>query len=222
MAFVSILFVIAGLMGLVAWVWLLIAAFRIHVGWAVAIFFLSWTLIPVIVFAVRNWPEVRRPVVLYAGALMMSFIAGALAVFAVGLELGSVVTEGGGLIPGTATEGNRDDGVLPPPRPTALPTHPSWEAVVEEMDRDTDAGWESFVPSPTPATGPRPGGLTWDELGALVGRKVVVELTNNTVTTAALEGVEPDRIRVRHNIGGGEASYWIERDQVARIALPRP
>ena len=37
--------------------------------------------------------------------------------------------------------------------------------------------------------------------------------------TAALEGAETDRVRIRHVIGGGEASYWIERDQITSIRL---
>ena len=61
------------------------------------------------------------------------------------------------------------------------------------------------------------GGLEWNELGSLVDRVVVIDLANGTVATAALEAVEPERLRIRHNIGGGEASYWIERDQITRI-----
>ena len=50
-----------------------------------------------------------------------------------------------------------------------------------------------------------------------IGHVVVVELISSTVMTTALEAVEPDRLKVRHVIGGGEASYWIEREQVKQI-----
>ena len=91
--------------------------------------------------------------------------------------------------------------------------------MVKEVERREES-WEAFVPSPTPISGrPGEGLLTWDELGTLIGHAVVVELENDTVVTAALEAVEPERIRVRHVIGGGEASYWIER---AQVRLVRP
>jgi hypothetical protein len=218
MTFAALILTLCSLVAFAAWIWLLVVAFRVSVGWGLALFFLGWTLIPLVVFAVQQWETAKRPVILYAASCLVMLVTSAVAVFALGLELGSMVSQGGGLIARSGAEPETETNVLPPPRPTAQPTHPSWEAIVREIDRDDDATWETFVPSPTPITGrPGAGGLSWDELGSWIGKAVVVELSNGTVVTAALEAVEPDRLRVRHVIGGGEAAYWVERDQVDYI-----
>lgn len=214
------LLIIGGLIGLVAWIWLLVSAFRAGIGWGLLILLLSWTCIPVIIFAVRHWETAKRPIMLWAVGFLVSLAGYLVAFFALGMEMGSIVEETGEVTTLPETKIEEEASLLPPPRPTAEPTHASWEAVVREMDKGDDADWETMVPSPTPATGrPREGLLTWDELSGAIGRNVVLELNNNTITTAKLESVESQRVRVRHVIGGGEASYWIDRDQIDRIRL---
>ncbi len=218
MALTMLLFALGGLVGFIAWIWLVVVAFRVGSGWGVVMLLLSWTLIPVIIFAIRNWDFAKRPVALVVAGLIVNLVASVVAFSVVGIELGSVVADT--KVPGSITAENESrPELLPPPRPTAQPTHPSWEAVVEEMDRDTGNNWESFVPSTTPVD-PRSAILSWDQAATRIGRTVVVELANSSTVTAVLEAVEPDRIRVRHTIGGGEASYWIERDQVVAIRRP--
>lgn len=221
MALTAALMVIGGLLGFAAWIWLLIAAFRVSIGWGLAIFFLGWTWIPLIIFAVKYWKEAKRPILLYGASVVVLIVASLIAIFAFGLELDSIIEEGGGIIARPGAKIDSENGVLPPPRPTAQPTHQSWEAIVREIDRDKGDSWETFVPSPTPVTGrPGEGALGWDEASGYIGRRVVIELTNSTVVTAALEAVEPDRLKIRHVIGGGEASYWIDRDQIDLIRRP--
>ena len=210
--------IIAGLICLVSWIWFMVVAFRVSVVWGLILFFLAWTLVPLIVFAIRNWDEAKRPLILWGVGLTLAAASYVAAVVVVGSDLISTMDDGEASIAVDDAEITDPGSILPPPRPTSLPTHASWEAVVNEMEEEPDSDWETFVPSPTPATGRR-GGLEWDELGAFLGRKVIVGLENGTVTTAALEAVEPHRLRIRHVIGGGEAAYWIERDQVSRIRL---
>ena len=219
MVLTTALLVIGGLIGLAAWVWLLVVAFRVGIGWGLLIFLLGWTWIPIIIFAVKYWDLAKRPIMLTVLSVVISGAAYAIAVLVIGMNLDSLAGETGGLVAQPGADVEIDRPVLPPPRPTALPTHPSWEAIVREVDRETDdTTWEEFVPSPTPAT-QRTNQLSWSELNAHVGRAVVIELVRGTPITAALEGAETERVRIRHVIGGGEASYWIERDQIASIRL---
>lgn len=215
MGFTAILMTVGGVICLVSWIWLLVVAFRVSVIWGLVLFFLAWTLVPIIVFALRNWDEAKRPLILYGLGLTFVVVAYLTALCAVAQELDSFAEKDEPLVTAEDPETAKNDPILPPPRPTTLPTHASWEAVVDEIDGDPDADWETLVPSPTPAT----GGLEWDELESLIGRRLILELRNGTATTAALEAVEPHRLRIRHVIGGGEASYWIERDQITRIRL---
>lgn len=215
MGFTAILMTVGGVICLVSWIWLLVVAFRVSVVWGLVLFFLAWTLVPIIVFALGNWDEAKRPLILYGLGLTFVVVAYLAALRAVAEELDSFAEKNQPLVTAEDPETANNDPILPPPRPTTLPTHASWEAVVDEIDGDPDADWETLVPSPTPAT----GGLEWDELESLIGRKMILELKNGTVTTAALEAVEAHRLRIRHVIGGGEASYWIERDRITRIRL---
>ena len=214
------LLVVGGLIGFAAWVWLLVVAFRAGIGWGLLILLLSWTWVPVIIFAVRHWEAAKRPILLWGVGFLLSLAAYLVAVFTLGMGFDSIVEEAGGLTSRPEPVIESDPNILPPPRPTSEPTHPSWEAVVQEVNRDEGADWETMVPTPTPITGrPGEGWLSWEELPGFIDRTMVLELENNTIVTAALEAVEPTRIRIRHVIGGGEASYWIDRDQVERIRL---
>jgi hypothetical protein len=220
MATITTLLVIGGLIGFVAWVWLIVTAFRASVGWGLAILLLSWTWVPVIIFAVRHWQAAKRPILLWGLGFSFSLAAYLIAVFALGSDLSSIVEDASSRLAKPDAEIKTPNEVLPPPRPAAVPTPPSWESILQEVDRDTNNSWETLVPSPTPGSGrPGQGWLEWDEAIDYIGRPVVIVLTNNTTMTAALEAVEPHRLRVRHIIGGGEASYWIDRDQVAQIRL---
>lgn len=213
-----VLLALGGLVGLAAWIWLLVVAFRVSLGWGLVIFFLSWTWIPVIVFAVKYWDLAKRPIMLYAACFVISGAAYLIAVFAIGMNLDSMVDDAD-LVAMPSADVEADKPVLPPPRPTALPTHPSWEAIVNEVDRDRDdTSWEELVPSPTPATG-RPDQLSWAELNSYGGRTVIIDIKRGVPITATLEGAQGDRVRVRHVIGGGEASYWIEREKITSIRL---
>jgi hypothetical protein len=192
----------------------------VSIGWGLLLFFLGWTWIPIIIFAVKYWSEAKRPLILYAAGFLAMIATMTVGGVVLGLDLASMAGEESfAATPGA--EIDRDDPVIPPPRPTALPTHPSWEAIVDEVDRKEDTSWEELVPSPTPVTG-RSNQLSWDELNTYAGRAVVIELEKGTTITASLEGAEAGRVRVRHAIGGGEASYWIERDQVISIRLLKP
>jgi hypothetical protein len=218
MALTMLLFVVGGLIGLAAWIWLVVVAFRVSTGWGVVILLLSWTWVPVIIFAVQHWDMAKRPVLLTVASVVVTVAASLVAFLVVGVELGSAMLAGDAT---TAPEAGDATGtvVLPPPRPTAAPTHPSWESVVEEMDRDAGASWETFVPSPTPVQSGRRT-LSWDRCASRIGRLIELDLANNTTVIAVLEAIEPNRLRVRHSIGGGEASYWIERDQIVSIRIP--
>lgn len=213
------LITIGCLISFVAGIWLLITAFRVSVGWGLLIFFLGWTWIPIIVFAVKYWEKAKRPIIIYGAGFAVAVLATAVGTLVLGLELGSVMEDSGDVIAMPSADVEADRPVLPPPRPTALPTHPSWEAIVNEVDRDKDdTSWEELVPSPTPATG-RPDQLTWAQLNSFAGRTVIIEIKRGVPFTATLEGAKGDRVRVRHVIGGGEASYWIEREKITSIRL---
>jgi hypothetical protein len=219
MGLTMLLLVVGGLIGFIAWIWLVIVAFRTGVGWGVVMLLLGWTWIPAIIFAIQHWQVAKRPIILAALALAISTSGYVVAMVSLGSEVQTLLEESGVAVVRNDDAAEAPAEILPPPRPAAEPTHPSWEAVVGEMERPPDGDWEDFVPSPTPDHSGS-NALSWDRASTRIGRLVVLELTNSTTVTAVLEAVEPDRLRVRHTIGGGEASYWIERDQIEAIRKP--
>jgi hypothetical protein len=69
---IGALFVIAVLIALIGWVWLMIAGFVEAVPWGIGIFFFS----PLgIVFSLFHWPEYKIPTFLYIGGVVLYFIA---------------------------------------------------------------------------------------------------------------------------------------------------
>jgi hypothetical protein len=211
-----VLLVIGGLIGLSAWILLIAAAFRVGTGWGLIVLLLGWLFIPLIVFVAQHWYVAKRPVRILAVGLAIT-VAG----YAVG-TLAAVGTfdDDWADNEGPASETAEDSSESSRPRrPTPRPTIPSWEKIVEETEkaRALDRGpIVDSTPTPPPTTG-GPRSITWEEAKGYVGGYIVVKLTNGTEVGGSLDAVEARRLRVRQIIGGGEAAYWITRDQVESI-----
>ncbi len=57
------LLVILGIAGLITWIWLIVAAFKEHVGWGIGMILLPFPL--AIVFAALHWQEAKKPFLAY-------------------------------------------------------------------------------------------------------------------------------------------------------------
>lgn len=57
------LVVILAIASLITWIWLVVAAFKEHVGWGIGMIFLPFPL--AIVFAVMHWQEAKKPFLAY-------------------------------------------------------------------------------------------------------------------------------------------------------------
>ncbi len=79
MKLLGILFPLLGLVSLVAYVWLVVVAFKRSVGWGIGVLLLSP--ISAIIFAVKYWQESKKPFLIYIGSISAS-IAMVFAMFA--------------------------------------------------------------------------------------------------------------------------------------------
>jgi hypothetical protein len=72
MGLIGFLWFLVSIVSLVGFVWLCVKAFREHIGWGLAVFFLS----PVgaIVFAIKHWEDSKKPFLIYAGSTVMFFV----------------------------------------------------------------------------------------------------------------------------------------------------
>jgi hypothetical protein len=218
-----IFLIIGSILATAGAVWLLVNAFRVDWRWGLAVFLLGWTVVPWIIFIIKFWSDARRPFTVmmigYAVVLLATFIP--VLVFDAPIIPDRLAADDGD----AASDGSPEasESILPPPRPTARPVHPSWEAIVEELSSDqpqpTPITEEVVVELPAmPGRSARPA-LSWEELGSKLGRELEISLVNGSEITASLLAVEPSRIQVKHDLGGGGAVYWIERKQVVAMRL---
>ena len=62
----------AGLVCLVSYIWLTVIAFKKHVGWGLAVFFIPFAFV---VFAVKHWTEAKVPLLVHVGGVVAFFVA---------------------------------------------------------------------------------------------------------------------------------------------------
>ena len=72
MGLIGFLWFVVSIVSLVGFVWLCVLAFKEHIGWGLAVFFLSP--IGAIVFAIKHWQESKKPFLIYAGSTVAFFV----------------------------------------------------------------------------------------------------------------------------------------------------
>ena len=82
MGLIGFLWFVASIVSLVAFVWLCVVAFKKHIGWGLAVFFLSP--IAAIVFAIKYWQDSKKPFLIYAGSVAAFFVLAILAFSSMG------------------------------------------------------------------------------------------------------------------------------------------
>ncbi len=213
------LIAIGGLAALAGFLVVVTVAFRVSVGWGLAVLFLSWLVIPLVVFLVKYWPEARAGFLLSVSGWVISgvgsfLLAGSLATNAVA-EL---------------------DDYNPPPRQRAADAAAvaADEAEITRAESVASAG--PAVPTTTPSPLPRPSPsphreapadradpsptppvIPLDEAGEHLGETVMVDLTDGTSRRVVIDAVASDGLRVTQQVGGGAMSYPLRWEVVAGI-----
>ncbi len=223
------LIAVGGLAALAGFLVVVTVAFRISVGWGLAVLFLSWLVIPLVVFLVKYWPEARAGFLLSVSGWVISgvgsfLLAGSLATNAVAelddynppsrqqaADAARVTVDETGITraPSVASAEPAVPTVLPSPPPTPGPS-PHRESSVDHAD-----------PSPTPHV------IPFDEAGDHLGETVMLDLTDGTSRRVVLDAVTSDGLRVTQQVGGGAMRYPLRWATIAgirplRSRLPPP
>ena len=82
MGLIGFLWFVVSIVSLVAFVWLCVVAFKKHIGWGLAVFFLSP--IAAVVFAIKHWQDSKKPFLIYAGSVAAFFVLAILAFSSMG------------------------------------------------------------------------------------------------------------------------------------------
>lgn len=216
------LIAVGGFALLVGSVVVVVAAFRINTGWGLVILFLSWLIIPLVVFALRYWPQARTGILVSLIGVVVSGLGWFVFLGSAAMALTepepfeySRPDEASG--PDDDYEGGTGFGdsmstSLPTPtaalpQPTATPTpEPTKAPEPTPTQLTTDSNWRT---------------VSYQELDQYVGTRIELELTDGTTMRIVLESVSPSRITAAQRMGGGWLSYPVQRDTIREIRVPR-
>lgn len=219
-----VLLTIGGILYLGGWVMLLVLGFKKSIGWGLTILFLSWLVIPLIVFLVKYWDEARVGFLIMISGMLISSLAGFILV---GSMATSAMAEFESLdmnqpqvsdlpydvpaeqpSPAPVVDSGASDPAVEPQPETEAP--PGWEDD-EEFDQPPPAGTVlgervEWVPLANVAT-----------LGAYIDELVELHMKDGTVLRVTLDDINGNSLRVTQRMGGGALGYPIEMDLIDEI-----
>ena len=229
-----LLITLGGILYLAGWVMLIVTAFRISTGWGLVILFLSWLLIPLVIFLIMNWAEAR------SGFLIMlaGMIAGGLGGFVL---VGSVATsamaefDSFDMAPSETTGpmvfGESEESETPSPsldqgaeyEDYQWPTPSPVVEQIEEVDQpEPDISSRTYVGQT--GMGNR---IKWvqlanvEDLAGHLGELIELRLKDGEVLRVTLTAVTGDTLQVSQRVGGGRMGYSVQKDLIDEIYVMR-
>ncbi len=222
-----VLLTIGGILYLGGWVMLLVLGFKKSIGWGLAILFLSWLVIPLIVFLVKYWDEARVGFLIMITGMLVSGVAGFILV---GSMATSAMAEFESLDmnqPQVSDLPHGDEAEQPSPAPVA--DDGATDPTVEPQPEPTaDFGLEDFA-AEEETEQPPPAGTVLGEkvewvplanlasLGAYTEELVELHMKDGTVLRVTLDEINGNSLRVTQRMGGGALGYPISMDLIEQI-----
>ena len=224
-----VLLTIGGILYLGGWVMLLVLGFKKSVGWGLTILFLSWLVIPLIVFLVKYWDEARVGFLIMISGMLISSLAGFILV---GSMASSAMAEFESLDmnqPQVSDLPYDEPAEQPSPAPVVDDgaTEPTVESAPESTpDSDFDDFEDDDATDPPPPAGTALGErVEWvplanlSNLGAYKDELVELHMKDGTVLRVTLDDVQGNTLRVTQRMGGGALGYPINLDLIEQIKV---
>jgi hypothetical protein len=221
-----LLLALGGILCLGGWVMLTVLGFKKSIGWGLVILFLSWLIIPLVVFLTKYWGEAKAGFLL----LIVGTVVSGIAWFAV---VGSVATSGVAEFETfelTPAEVRAQEPPAVPVDEEPLPAVAEEEPVTGPIEEaaaapEPAASPTSSAAAPAPTAAVLGERVDWEalvdpaNLSAHVGDLVELRMHDGSVLRVNLDAVEPDLLRVTQRVGGGALSYTVRRSQVAEVRV---
>jgi hypothetical protein len=224
-----LLLVIGGILYLCGWVMLLVLGFKKGIGWGLVMLFLSWLVIPLIVFLVKFWDEAKTGFLIMVAGAVLSGLGGFILVGSVATSAIAEVEsfdmtrpEPAETVPDEPYESIAQPTVPMATEEEAAPDlEPAAEPEPELMDDPVD-DLESEEPPPLEGTvfGDR---VEWQPLpnlatlGAYEGELIELRMKDGTHLRVTLEAIEGNILRVNQRMGGGSLAYPVKMELVDDI-----
>jgi hypothetical protein len=225
-----LLLALGGILYLCGWVMLLVLGFKKGLGWGLVILFLSWLILPLIVFLIKYWDEARLGFLVMAGGLLASAVG---LFILIGASATSAMAEFESL--------DRSQSRVIEPAPAdpypALepePMDPEPTEPESQADGETDeVGPDQIDPVEAEPEGERPPPMgavlgervEWQpldnisELSAYEGEVIELNMTDGTVLNVTLDDVRGDVIQVTQRVGGGAMTYNVRLELVEQVRV---
>jgi hypothetical protein len=214
-----ILVTVGGVISLAGGIILLVAAFRVSVGWGLALLFLSWLVIPLVVFLVTHWAEARAGFLISIAGWVVCGVGGFVFIgsgFSTAMaEIEDFETPQGveqPMFETAAPDVPEEEPATPvtPPTPTAIPT-PVTSVTAESLVDEANLEFASRDQPPEVRI------LSFEELEEFVGQTIVIRLRDGKEMQVVLDSVDGDAVQVIHRMGGGTVSYQVKRESIEEI-----
>jgi hypothetical protein len=230
-----ILITLAAILYLVGWVMLIVTAFRMSIGWGLVVLFLSWLLIPLVIFLVKYWADAKVGFFVMLSGIMAGGLGGFILVGSVAtsamaefenLELEPFETTQPMVIEDSADTGRPTESGE---SPSAF-DDPQWPTPSPGVDRDSEldeyADEEAQRP-PLAGTAGLGNRINWRllmnraELSGFVGELIELRLKDGEALRVTLTAIEGDVLKVNQRVGGGSMSYAVPAELIDEIYVGR-
>jgi hypothetical protein len=226
-----ILIALGAILYLAGWVMLIVTAFRMGIGWGLAVLFLAWLVIPLVIFLVKYWAEAKSGFLIMLAGLITAGLGGFVLVGSVATSTMSEFDElemepfettrpapiGESAETGTPTvPGEEGSGFEDPDWATSSEEGDESGALAEELE-------EEDARPPLEGTTGLGDRINWQpltnhaELPAYVGELIELRLKDEEVLRVTLTGVERDVLHVIQRVGGGSMSYRVPTSLIQQI-----
>lgn len=214
------LLVILSIISLIAWVWLLVVAFKEHVMWGLGVFFLSPIL--AIVFAIMHWQEAKKPFLIYiiTTVLLLGLYINLFAdTFKQSMEI-AAQQESGQISEEEAQRRMFEMfGMEVPPELQQQDTGP--QTTEDEISRLT----EQLEQGGTVETPQEPqrvevyNPIRLSQATQYIGRTVQITTRSGVVKQGTLKSVQYDRLTLERQLRGGDFAFDVRNSDIDRIEV---
>jgi hypothetical protein len=216
-----------GILALGGWVMLLVLGFKKSIGWGLAILFLSWLIIPLVVFLAKYWSGAKTGFLL----LVTGTVASGIGYFAL---VGSAATSAVGdfaTFDLTPTEVVAEEPMPATAEAEEPPPVAGEDSPPVEGEEAVEGPGEARVPAPTAL--PTPAGAVIGErvewqplvdlagLSAFEGELIELHMRDGAVRRVTLDAVDGDHLQVTQRVGGGALGYSVDRSLIAEIYVAK-
>jgi hypothetical protein len=220
-----LLLALGGILYLCGWVMLLVLGFKKSLGWGLVILFLSWLIVPLVVFLIKYWDEARLGFFVMVAGMLASGVGGFILV-------GSVATSA--MAEFESFDRPKPEIVEPmpvepypdiAPEPTGIELEPQ-----DELDEDEPSETDQVEDVPEDERPPPMGAVlgervewqpldTLSNLPAYEGELIELHMKDGTVLTVTLDDIRGGTLQVTQRVGGGAMTYNVQLDMVEQVKV---